>query len=78
MNVSSDPKGDDLPGDGPVISYGSGLGVGWYSHRAGTMKIKGKVGFLRVPVYVNTRVPTSLPTWPQALSLRPDLSERVN
>ena len=68
--------------DTPVISYGSGLGVGWHSHRIGKMKMRpagpGNSGSLSFSVYANVRVPTGLPTWPRALSLMPDLSERVN
>ena len=66
----------------PVISYGSGLGLGWHSHRIGEVTLAmlpcdGCISF-RTTVYVNVRVPTSLPTWPRALSLRPDLSARRN
>ena len=69
-----------VPTDGPIISYGSGLGMGWHSHFAGWQEITfdSGVGSFYVRAYINTRVPSSLPTWPRALSLRPDLSERVN
>ncbi len=68
-----------VPTDGPVVSYGSGLGVGWHSHFVGWQEVVLDIGgSFYVRAYINTRVPSSLPTWPRALSLRPDLSERVN
>ena len=78
-------SGDGAPGEGPVISYGSGLGVGWHSHRIGDVVLReagATLGFCSIAMYVNARVPdrrpecvpTCLPTWPRQLSLRPDLS----
>ena len=65
--------------EGPVISYCTGLGPGWHSNYIGQQELifdcGGSIG---LRVYTNTRVPASLPTWPQALSLHPDLNERKN
>ena len=65
--------------DAPVLSYVCGLGPGWHSHLVGRQEIIfNGGGSLWLDVYINTRVPTSLPTWPRQLSLDPDLSLRKN
>ena len=75
-------SGDSANGDGPVVSYGSGLGAGWHSHRIGEVTLalpEGDGRFsITITAYINTPVPVSLPSWPRALSLRPDLQQRVN
>ena len=66
----------------PQLSYGSGLGQGWHSHRAATLRIDfyvgdEPVGAAESGVYLNTPVsPSALPKWPKALSLHPDLEGR--
>ena len=71
-----EPGGDGVGREGPVISYGSGLGVGWHSHWIGEVALRpvGLKGCFTFAVYANSRVPAYLPTWPRELSLRPDLS----
>ena len=64
-----------------IITVGSPLGDGYHSHKLEGRFMTFYLGdkpFAELPFYVNTPIPTRLPKWPEALSLRPDLSERAN
>ena len=66
---------------GMKLSYGSGLGLGWHSHRVSTLRVvffvgDEGVGEVESGVYLNSRVESCLPAWPRELGLFPDLEGR--
>ena len=73
---------DELSAGDAYLSQGEPLDdERFMSVKVGTISLSlGEVALVTFPVYVNTLKPhlPSLPTWPRALSLMPDLDERRN